>query len=199
MARPKDYKKKEKILNAAIKIISKKGFFNASISEIAKLAGVADGSVYTYFKGKNELLIEAFRFVLEKILKKVEVELNKSSDAVEKIKIIVRMHIEYMEKHPDIANFLQIQLRQSNRDIRLHIRNEMRKYYRILKEILDEGIKQNKIRADVNKRVIGSLIFGTVDEIITSWVLSEKDEKLSDKLGDIYKVVLTGIKAESGR
>ena len=194
MARPKDFKKKEKILNAAIKIISKKGFFNASISEIAKLAGVADGSVYTYFKGKNELLIEAFRFVLEKILKKVEVELNKTSDAVEKIKIIVRMHIEYMEKHPDIANFLQIQLRQSNKETRLHIRNEMRKYYRILGQILDEGIKQNKIRSDVNKRVIGSLIFGTVDEIITSWVLSEKDEKLSDKLEDIYKVIIDGIK-----
>ena len=196
MSRPKDLKKKEKILNAAIKIISKKGFFNASISEIAKLAGVADGSVYTYFKGKNELLIESFKLVLEKILKKVEKELTKTGDPLEKIKIIIKMHVEYMEKHPDTANFLQIQLRQSNRDIRHHIKNEMRKYYHILGKILQEGIHQGKIRNDVNKRIIGSLIFGTVDEIITSWVLSEKDEKLSDKLEDIYKVVLTGIKAE---
>ncbi len=195
MARPKDFSKRERILNAAIKIISKKGFFNTSISEIAKMANVADGSVYTYFKGKNELLIEAFKLVLHKILKKVEVEINKVTDPIEKIKIIIKMHIEFMEKHPDTANFLQIQLRQSNRDIRLHIRNEMRKYYHILGEILNQGIELGKIRKDVNKRVIGSLIFGTVDEIVTSWVLSEKDEKLTDKLDDIYKVVLTGITA----
>ena len=194
MARPKDYTKKSKILNSAIKIISKKGFFNASISEIAKSAGVADGSVYTYFRGKNEILVEAFSFVLDKILKKVKKELEKTSDPIEKIKCIVRMHVEFMEKHPDIANFLQIQLRQSNREIRIHIKNEMRKYYHILGSILDEGIKAGKVRDDVDKRIIGSLIFGTVDEIITSWVLSEKKESLVEKLEDIYKVILNGIK-----
>ncbi len=199
MARPKDLNKRERILKAAIKIISKKGFFNASISEIAKVAKVADGSVYTYFKGKNELLVEAFKLVLSRILNNVEKELQTTNDPIEKIKIIIKMHVEYMENHPDTANFLQIQLRQSNKEIRMHIRNEMRKYYRILGGILQEGIQQGKIRNDVNKRVIGSLIFGTVDEIITSWVLSEKDERLSDKLDDIYKVVLTGIKAEGRR
>ena len=193
MARPKDYTKRERILNAAIKIISKKGFFNTSISEIAKMANVADGSVYTYFRGKNELLIEAFKLVLHKILKRAEAEINKTTDPVEKIRIIIKMHIEFMEKHPDTANFLQIQLRQSNRDIRLHIKNEMRKYYKIIGEILNQGIELGKIRDDVNKRVIGSLIFGTVDEIITSWLLSEKNEKLTDKLDDIYKVIFKGI------
>ncbi len=194
MARPKDYEKKERILKSAIKIISKKGFFNASISEIARLANVADGSVYTYFKGKNHLLIESFRFVLDKILKKVMKELENVDNPIEKIKIIVKMHIQFMEKNPDIANFLQIQLRQSNREIRLHIREEMRKYYHILGKILDEGIEKGLIRNDVNKRVIGSLIFGTVDEIVTSWVLSNRKDALSEKLEDIYKVIFDGIK-----
>ena len=101
-----------------------------------------------------------------------------------------------MDKNPDHANFLQIQLRQSKKDIRIRIRNIMRKYYSIIGNILKQGIEEGLIRKDVNFRVIGHMIFGTVDEIVTSWVLAENGCKLSKKEEDIFKLVKSAIIAQ---
>ncbi len=196
MAKNKDIEKKEKIIKAAIKVISEKGFFKATISSIAKEANVADGTIYTYFKNKEDMLIQSFEYVLEIILEGIKEELNSEFDCFKKIKIIINGHLNFMEQHPDLANFLQIQLRQSKREIRMKIREIMKGYYKIIGKILKEAINEGSIRNDVNFKIIGHMIFGTVDEIVTSWVLSGKKCKLTEKTEDIFKLILTGIKNE---
>ncbi len=195
MSKYKDFEKESKIIQAAVTVISEKGYFKASITEIAKIAGVAEGTIYTYFKNKEDLLIRSFENVLDTILNKIRDELLCQSDPFSKIKIIVTEHTLFMEKNPQIANFLQIQLRQSSLSIRQKIKDIMKSYYKILGEILKDGINRGMIRSDVDIRIIGHMIFGTVDLIITSWVLSDKKDKLSDKIDNIYKVILSALKS----
>jgi TetR/AcrR family fatty acid metabolism transcriptional regulator len=194
MPKVKDDFKKKKIIEAAIKVISEKGFFKSTISTIAYGAEVADGTIYTYFRNKEDLLIQSFEYVLDIILDGIYKELKKENDYLKKIKIIITGHLNFMEQHPDLANFLQIQLRQSKREIRLKIREIMRKYYKIIGKILSEAISQGIVRDDVNLRIIGHMIFGTVDEIVTSWVLAENRCSLTDKADEIYKLIISAIK-----
>ena len=193
MSKVKDISKKERIIKAAIDVISEKGFFKSTISTIAKEANVADGTIYTYFKNKEDLLIESFEYVLEIILSEIKEKLDKENDYFKKIWIIIYGHISFMQEHKGLANFLQIQLRQSKRDIRLKIRDIMRQYYRIIGEILKNAVRDGIIRNDVNLRIIGHMIFGTVDEIVTSWVLSDKNCNLTDKAEDIFKLIISAI------
>ena len=195
MPKVKDDFKKQQIIEAAIKVISEKGFFKSTISTIAKSAQVADGTIYTYFKNKEDLLIQSFEYVLDIILSKIINKLKKEKNSFKKIKIIIEGHLQFMEEHPDLANFLQIQLRQSKKDIRLKIKEIMRKYYKIIGEILNSAIKNGLVRKDVNLRIIGHMIFGTVDEIVTSWVLAENRCKLTDKADEIYKLIVSAINA----
>ncbi len=194
MPKVKDDFKKHKIIEAAIKVISEKGFFKSTVSTIAKSAKVADGTIYTYFKNKEDLLIQSFEYVLDIILSGITEELTKEKEPFQKIKIIITGHLKFMEQHPDLANFLQIQLRQSKKEIRLKIKEIMRKYYRIIGNILYNAIETGFVRKDVNLRIIGHMIFGTVDEIVTSWVLSENRCKLTDKADEIYKLIISAIK-----
>ncbi len=194
MPKIKNEAKKIIIIQAAIKIISQKGYFRSTISSIAKEADVADGTIYTYFKNKEELLIKSFEFVLENILNEINSELVREEDFLGKIRIIIKRHLNFMYNNPDLANFLQIQLRQSKREIRINIRNIMKKYYRIIGDILKQGLKKGAIRDDVNLRIIGHMIFGTVDEIVTSWVLSEKKCNLAEKENEIMKLVESAIR-----
>ncbi len=193
MPKLKNESKKQLILQAAIKVISQKGYFRSTIANIAKEANVADGTIYTYFKNKEDLLIKSFEYVLDNILDKIIDKVKKENDILKKIRIIIKGHLEFMEKNPDLANFLQIQLRQSKREIRIRIKNIMRKYYSIIGNILKQGIEKEVIRGDINTRIIGHMIFGTVDEIVTSWVLSENGCKLSDKEKDIFELVKSAI------
>ena len=193
MSKIKDIGKKERIIKAAIDVISERGFFKSTISTIAKEADVADGTIYTYFKNKEDLLIQSFEYVLDIILNEIKEELDKENDYLKKVWIIIYGHINFMQEHKDLANFLQIQLRQSKRDIRLKIKEIMRQYYRIIGEILKNAVRDRVIRDDVNIKVIGHMIFGTVDEIVTSWVLSEKDCNLTDKAEDIFKLIVSAI------
>jgi TetR/AcrR family fatty acid metabolism transcriptional regulator len=195
MPKIKDEFKEQLIIQSAIKIISEKGYFRSTISNIAKEANVADGTIYTYFKNKEELLIKSFEYVLENILNEIIENIKEEKDIFGKIKVIIKKHLEFMYKNPDIANFLQIQLRQSKREIRNSIKNIMRKYYSIIGGILKEGIEQGRIRNDVNLRVIGHMIFGTVDEIVTSWILAENRCDLVKKEEDILKLVKSAIMA----
>ena len=194
MPKIKDDAKKHRIMNAAIKVISERVFFKSTISNIAKIADVADGTIYTYFQNKEDLLIQCFDYVLDNILSDIIDNIKKENDCFKKIKVIITGHMEFMEKNPDLANFLQIQLRQSKKEIRLRIKNIMRRYYKIIGEILKKAISEGVVRDDVNFRIIGHMIFGTVDEIVTSWVLTENRCSLIDKSEDVYKLIISAIK-----
>src|SRR5271167_684787 len=86
---PRGGDKRERILDAAVRVFAKKGFYATRVSEVARAAGVADGTIYLYFKSKDELLVSLFEDRVERLLSFLETELPKRRGASEKLRRII--------------------------------------------------------------------------------------------------------------
>src|ERR1700757_4629411 len=89
--------KRERILDAAIKVFAAEGFYNAKVSQIAQLAGVADGTIYLYFKSKDDLLINRFEDRMGQGKAKVREGVATDSASVSRLGRIVKLHLELVE------------------------------------------------------------------------------------------------------
>jgi len=190
--------RERQILEAAVRAFSRHGYHNCTVAQVAREAGVADGTIYLYFRGKEDLLISAFRHVLERILDELDRELARIADPVDKIVRLVELHLEVMERDPELAGFLQFQLRQPDAGIRRAIAGPLRAYARRIEAVLDEGKAAGRIRSDLPTRVMRRALFGAVDETVSSWLLRPGAGTLREKAGPILDVILHGILARRG-
>lgn len=173
----KSIDKHKKIIRAAIKVFAKKGFFNARISDIAKEAKVADGTIYLYFKNKFDILISVFDQEVGKLTSQVIPLLKDVHDPRKKLKIFINNHLEEMRKNRHLAEVIHIELRQTNKLIREYRKNEFNKYLAIAGEIIQEGQDQNIFRRDIDTDLFQQILFGSLDEVSRVWGLSNPTPK----------------------
>ena len=182
--------KRSRILKAAVKVFAQKGFYNAKVAEIAQNAGVADGTIYLYFKNKDEILISIFDEEMASFITKAKKEIEGSSDIIEKIRVFVRTHLGFVRKNPELAQVLQVELRQSHKFIKEYTGSSLREYLNLIGDLLVEGQKQGRIRNDIHPGLIKRAIFGALDEIATHWVLLRNGKydlhKSADQIADIF-------------
>lgn len=162
----------DRILVAAIKVIGDKGFHNAKIKEIATLADVADGTIYNYFKNKEDLLITIFKIKLDEYVSKAKVELKGIDDPLDKFKTVIEYHLKVMSDDPELANVLQVELRQPDKDMRVKVRKSLKNYFKVVEEVITEGISKGVFRKDLNVYLAREVYFGTLDEIVSTWVFT---------------------------
>jgi TetR/AcrR family fatty acid metabolism transcriptional regulator len=165
--------KREKILTAAVKIFAKNGFYNAKISQIAKEAGVADGTIYLYFKNKDDLLISTFEEVMGKMNERLVRELADLERPLDKLKRSIRLHLALALDHRYLAEFITIELRQSTKFIKQYKNRKFSEYLRILRDVVIEGQKRGEIRQDLDPRIVTRAIFGALDEALLTFVLTQ--------------------------
>ena len=185
------------ILEAAIRAFSRQGYHGCTVAQVAREAGMADGTLYLYFRGKEDLLISAFRFVLEDLLERLDRELAQVSDPIAKLRMLVELHLGMMEKDRDLASFLQFQLRQPDEAIRRSIAEPLTGYARRIESILDQGKASGHIRDDLSTRVMRRVIFGAVDETVSAWVLRPEPDSLSARAAPLLDVLLHGVTVSS--
>lgn len=170
-------KKPEKyngILNAAVKVFARKGFYHARVSEIAREAGVADGTIYLYFQNKDDILISLFEEGMSRVIETVRAEVEQVSDPLEKIRRFARAHLSLLEADQDLAEILQVELRQSTKFMKEYHNEKFYEYIDMISHIIREGQAQGVIRTDVNPGVFKRAFFGALDEMSRFWVLSSK-------------------------
>ena len=190
-----DASKRERLLKASIKIFARDGFFKAKVEDIAKLAGVATGTTYLYFKNKDDLLISIFEGEMTPIIEKMKLELTKQSTPEEKITTFIRKHCEVVEKNPDLALLLEVELRQSNEFLHEYKGTKFKEYLDLVGNAFAEGQKAGVFAADVHPSIFKQFVFGAMDQISTNWTLSKsKKFKLSDAADQICHIVLEGVK-----
>lgn len=181
------------ILDAAVKVFAQKGFFQAKVNEIAREAGVADGTIYLYFKGKDDLLISIFEEKMREVLARFRIAIAQEKDARSRLECLIRMHLAEFQAYPDLAAVFQVELRQSSRFIREYRNVELRKYLDLIGEIIKEGQEEGVFRQDIPSGIIKRFIFGTLDEVVSTWVLSGKNYDLTSVAGPIVELFLNGI------
>ncbi len=172
--------KHDKIIQAAIRVFARNGFFNSRIAEIAKEAHVADGTIYLYFNNKYDILITIFEEEMGKIIANVKQELAKISDPCEQLKKFALMHLSLMEEKRELAEVIQVELRQSSKFMKDYRNKKFVEYTNIIANILIAGQEQGLFRKDVVPEIFKRSFFGALDEMSRFWVLSS-NKKFSVK------------------
>ncbi len=166
--------KYQRIIQAATKVFAKKGFFNAKVSEIAKEAGVADGTIYLYFENKDDILISIFEEKMQIVLDNMVEQLSKENGPMEKLKRFATVHLELIEQNKEVAELIQVELRQSSKFMKHYKNRKFMQYLNLLEEIIREGQELGLFRKDIIPGIFKRAFFGALDEMSRFWVLSTK-------------------------
>jgi len=185
--------KRERILRAAVDVFARNGYFNAKVSEIAKAAGVADGTIYLYFDGKEDLLVTIFREHTRNYLQSLERELANVRQPEDRIRVAIRHHLETLGRDKALAIVSQVELRHSLKFMSLLSQQEVADYLNMIRKIVEYGQAEGVFRRTLHPTLVAKSVFGILDEMVTSWILSEKDHNLADQAEQIADFVLTGL------
>jgi TetR/AcrR family fatty acid metabolism transcriptional regulator len=170
---PQREEKRQRILRAAIDEFARKGYFSARMSDVAKAASVADGTLYLYFEGKEHLLISIFDDVLSRFISQLKAEIEDVDDPIAKLEIMVRLHLQTLAQDRSLAQVLQIETRHSRRFMSLLTRGRLGEYLDLLRAIIQEGQDRGVFRHDLSPGLATDLVFGAVDELVNSWLLAD--------------------------
>lgn len=186
--------KHNKIIAAATKVFAKKGFFNARISDIAKEAKVADGTIYLYFNNKFDILISVFEEEIGKIIEQVKKAIEQEDDPKQMLAIFVRKHLTVMKKNKNLAEVIQIELRQSDKLVKDYRNTIFQEYINLISDIIKRGQEQNLYRQDVLPGVAKRAFFGALDEVSRVWSVSlETHYSLEEVIDQVISLFHFGI------
>ena len=188
--------KREAILRAAIKVFANKGFFNSKVADIAGEAGIADGTVYLYFRSKDEILHSIFDLGMEKFISEGRRELERIDSPEERLCRIAEMHLERLGADREMAIVFQVELRGSTKFMQEFSAAGFHDYLEIIRETIDDGQRSGAFRTDIKPIVASKILYGALDEMVTNWILSEKKYPLAPMAGEVLKIFFGGIKPE---
>ncbi|PIC87330.1 TetR family transcriptional regulator [Sporosarcina sp. P20a] len=184
--------KYKQIVDAAVIVIAENGYHQAQVSKIAKEAGVADGTIYLYFKNKEDILISVFREKMAIFVENIKEILKKDLPIAEKLQLVVENHFTVLQEDPHLAIVTQLELRQSNKDLRFQINNVLKEYMVLLDTLLEEGVEKGELSPKLDLRLARQMLFGTMDETITSWVMNEQKFDLTSLAPKVSYMLLHG-------
>jgi TetR/AcrR family fatty acid metabolism transcriptional regulator len=196
MSKRKNNEKYYRIIQAATKIFAKKGFYQSKISEIAKEAKVADGTIYIYFENKDDILISLFEEQMKAVIDNMEDQLSGINDPAKKLERFASTHLDLIENNKDMAEIIQVELRQSDKFMREYRNEKFIQYLNIIEDIISEGQEMGLFKKDVIPRVAKRAFFGALDEVSRFWVLSRRRQyDIRTVAKQISEYFLNGIRA----
>lgn|SRR5690606_20141045 len=191
----KDKPKYKQIVDAAVVVIAENGYHQAQVSKIAKQAGVADGTIYLYFKNKEDILISVFEEKMAVFVEKLEQILVRDIPAVDKLGLMIESHFSLLASDLHLAIVTQLELRQSNTEIRMKINGVLREYLLLLDKILVKGMEDGEFDEKMDIRLARQMVFGTMDETITTWVMNDHKYDLVELAPKVHRLLMKGIRA----
>ncbi|MFF2458660.1 MULTISPECIES: TetR/AcrR family transcriptional regulator [Peribacillus] len=184
--------KYNQIIEAAVIVIAQNGYYQAQVSKIAKQAGVADGTIYLYFKNKEDILISLFHEKMGSFVEQIEEEITGKTTASDKLSVLIQKHFRNLSEDVNLAIVTQLELRQSNKELRLRINDVLRGYLNLIDQIIIEGKENGEFLPDLNNLLARQMIFGTIDETVTTWVMNEQKYSLPDLAPDVHRLLIGG-------
>jgi TetR/AcrR family fatty acid metabolism transcriptional regulator len=181
--------KRDALLRAAIETFAARGFFNAQVADVARTAGVAAGTVYLYFRGKDDLLISIFDKTMKEAIAAGRDSIAGIADPLAQLRAIARLHLDRMSRDRDLAVVFQVELRQSTKFMERFSATHLREYLGIIREIVERGQRMGLIRKTLNATLAAKLLFGMLDEMATNWILSRRKYSLiadADAIVDLF-------------
>ena len=188
--------KREAILRSATHVFARKGFFNSKVSDIAAAAGIADGTVYLYFKSKDEILHSIFDRAMVDFIADGKRELETIEDPVSKLRRIAELHLERLGDDRDLAIVFQVELRGSTKFMQEFSAAGFAEYLDIIKRTIEDGQRSGEFRSDVKPITCAKILYGALDEMVTNWILSPRSYPLAPMAAEVMKIFLGGTLAK---
>ena len=187
--------KRELILRAATRVFARNGYFNSKVADIAREADVADGTVYLYFKSKEEILHSIFDQNMAEAIAAGRVLIEKLRDPGEKLRRIAMLHLERLGADRDLAVVFQVELRGSTKFMREFSAAGFAEYLGLLRKTFEDGQRTGVFRKDLNAKLVSKILFGALDEMATNWIISKRKYKLEPMAEVVMDVFLNGVSA----
>jgi TetR/AcrR family fatty acid metabolism transcriptional regulator len=185
--------KREAILEAAVRTFAEKGYFASRMHDVARAAGVADGTLYLYFASKESLLTAILEEYARAFVERAERDARGLPSPQEQLRAVLERHLVSLEQNRELATVFQIELRRSRKFLRAVAKGQLAAYLDLLQRILTAGIQQGLFRQNLDPRVAARAIFGAVDELVTTWVLSQRPRGLREQLDPLLDMLFFGL------
>jgi TetR/AcrR family fatty acid metabolism transcriptional regulator len=192
-SRPDKADKRDAILRAAIETFAARGFFNAQVADVARAAGVAAGTVYLYFRGKDDLLISIFERTMREAIEAGRRGLEGHAHALDRLREIARLHLERLGRDRDLAVVFQVELRQSTKFMERFSATYLREYLGIIRDVIAEGQAKGIFRKQINPTLAAKMLFGALDEMATNWILSRRRYSLVAETDAVIDLFVGGL------
>src|SRR5213080_4226716 len=197
--RPERADKRAAILRAAIDVFAGRGFFNAQVADVARAAGVAAGTVYLYFRSKDDLLVSIFERTMRDGLAEGRAAVAAVRDPVERLRRFARLHLARLGRDRNLAVVFQVELRQSTKFMERFSSTLLRDYLGLIREAIEDGQRDGVFRSDIKPTVAAKILFGALDEMATNWILSRRRYSLEAEADVVVDLFLNGAKGARGR
>ncbi|WP_233881043.1 TetR/AcrR family transcriptional regulator [Virgibacillus halodenitrificans] len=189
----KNKPKYKQIIDAAVVVIAENGYHASQVSKIAKKAGVADGTIYLYFKNKEDILVSVFEEKMGQFIEEIEKGISDKQTANDKLLTLIMLHFRQLADNHHLATVTQLELRQSDPQLRLKINKVLKPYLLVIDSIIKEGIEGSGFRDNLNTQLVRQMIFGTLDETVTNWVMKERKYDLVAQAEDVHALLINGL------
>ncbi|MFQ5521163.1 MAG: TetR/AcrR family transcriptional regulator [Candidatus Methylomirabilia bacterium] len=191
----RDSSKPQQIIDAAVRVFARNGYYNSRVSDIAREAGVASGTIYLYFKTKDDILVKLFREKMAAFVAYLRQAIATEPDARAKLCRLVALHFHILEADPALAEVVQVELRQGHKFFRGASATEVGSYFALIGSVLEEGVEAGLFRKHLPIKVATKVLFGAMDQMATSWVLGKRGYKLTETAPAVADLFLAGVAA----
>ena len=190
-APPQD--KRAAILDAAIRVFAQRGFFQAQVADVARGAGVAAGTVYLYFRGKDDVLASVFERTMREAIDEARALVATVDDPVERLRRLAHLHLGRLGRHRDLAVVFQVELRQTTKFMERFSTAQLREYLGIIRDVIADGQAVGRMRPEMSPTLAAKMLFGALDEMATDWILSRRPRRLEDSADAIVDIFVRGM------
>ena len=188
--------KYHRILEAAVRVFARQGFHQSTVSKIAKEAGVADGTIYLYFKNKADILVHFFSYKTKQVFDGFRAEVNRGESSLDKLRNLIRRHLAEFQKDRDMAIVYQVETHQNSRLAEAQIREMSKMYTDLVAEIVEQGQQEGVVRKDLYVSLVKRFILGGVDEVINTWLHAGGNYDLVSMADPLVELFVKGIGTE---
>lgn len=186
--------KRDLILRAATKVFAQNGYFQSQVADVAKVAGVAAGTVYLYFQSKDDLLVSIFERSMNDVLAEARAAVAEVAEPGDRLRRIARLHLERLGRDKDLAVVFQVELRHSVKFMERFSETFLQDYFKLIRQAIAEGQQGGAFRKDISATTATKIFFGALDEMATNWVLSRRKYDLRAEADAVVDLFINGVK-----
>ena len=185
--------KRDAILRAATKVFAQNGYFHSQVADVARVAGVAAGTVYLYFKSKDDLLVSIFERSMREVIDDGRTALDGVVDPAERLRRIAHLHLGRLGKDKNLAVVFQVELRQSVKFMERFSETFLQDYFKLIRATIADGQQSGAFRKDINATTATKIFFGALDEMATNWMLSRRKYALTAEADAVVDLFINGV------